>query len=320
MKIDLCVCTHNPKPELFTLILTAIANQTLSKDIYQVLVIDNNSNPPILESNLRPLATAGITYQLLQEPRLGILYARALAGAVATGDAVLFVDDDNELMPDYLETAIDILASHPEIGFFGGKLRSGIAIDALWLKTLSGYLGIKDCGDLPISKCIVGDYEWGEWEPPTAGAVVRIEVLQQYFKTLKSIPSESIFGRQGSEGLLSSEDSLIAKCCYDLGLACAYQPRLQLIHHIDPIRLKFNYFVKLMFGYGRSYVLFRKAIDRDLDNNVIVSLLKGIKNLIVNRFPPQYLICLLAKEAGFIYESWRSLWPKVAIPNPDKST
>jgi glycosyltransferase involved in cell wall biosynthesis len=306
MPIDVCICTHNPRLEVFTLILTAIANQTLSKDDYQVWIIDNASNPAISDSDLTPLKTAGITYQLLSEPRLGIMYARELAGQAVTGDTVLFVDDDNELMPNYLEIAVNILESHPEIGFFGGKLLSDIKIDyPQWMNELSGYLGIKDCGDEAISKCLEGDYRWGEWEPPTAGGVVRKQVLQKYFETLRSMPLNLVIGRQGNRGLLSSEDSLIAKCCYDLGFACAYQPRLQLIHHINEDRLQFGYFVRFLFNYGRSYVLLRKAIKQCIEDNIFVSIAIAFKNWTKKGFSIRYLICLLAREVGFLYELWR---------------
>lgn len=307
MKIDICICTHNPRLEILTIVLNAIANQTIGKDNYQVWIIDNGSSPPLSTTDIKQLATAGITYNLLCEPRLGIMYARELASRATTGDVVIFVDDDNELMPNYLEVAADILASHPEIGFFGGKLLSGIKVEyPNWMNELFGYIGIKDCGDLPISRCLKGDYDWGEWEPPTAGSVVRRQVLQRYFEKLKLIPPDLVIGRQGSQGLLSSEDSLIAKCCYELGLECAYQPQLQLIHHISDRRLQFGYFVRLLFNYGRSYVLLRKAMGQRVDNNALISVAKALKWWLEKSISLEYLICVLAKEVGFVYELWRS--------------
>ncbi len=308
MPIDVCICTHNPRLEIFTLILTAIANQTLSKDNYQVWVIDNASHPPIGDRELTPLAQSGITYHLLQEPRLGNMYARQVAAKVIPGESLVFVDDDNELSLNYLEIAVEILAKHPEIGYFGGKLLSGIKVAyPEWMEPALPYIGIKDAGDQEISQRLEGNYYWGNWEPPGAGSVVRKNVLQKYFETLEKLPQNLVLGRQGIKGLLSCEDSLIAKCSYDLGLQCSYQPKLKLIHHIKPERLQFNYFFKLLFNYGRSYVLLNRAIEQKIEHDVVIESFKAFKSWINRSISLDYLICILAKEAGIIYERWQ-LW------------
>jgi glycosyltransferase involved in cell wall biosynthesis len=300
MSIDVCICTHNPRLELFTIVLTAIANQTLSKDAYQVWIIDNASNPPISNSDLAPLAQAGVTYHLLHEPRLGTMYARELASQAIPGEALILVDDDNELLPDYLENAIEILDRHPEIGYFGGKLLSGIKVDyPKWMEELLPYLGIKNLGDNPISKCIEGDYYWGEWEPPCAGAVVRKVVLQQYFKNLQKLAPNLVLGRRGKQGLLSMADSWLANCAYELGLECAYQPKLQLIHHINPERLKFEYLFKLLYNYGRSDVILKRILDRPIRSNSIEAISEKIEWWQQGGISIGYFICLIALEAGF---------------------
>ncbi len=307
MSIDICICVHNPMPAIFHLVLTAITKQTLAKDAYRVSVIDNASDPPINQLDLVLLAQSGINYQLLSEPRLGIMYARKLASKSITGDSLIFVDGDNELAPDYLEIAIGILDRYPQIGYFGGRLLSGVTANyPQWMEKLFPYLGIKDYGDTEISNCIQGDYYWGEWEPPTAGAVVRKVVLKRYLETLDQLPLDLVIGRQGSKGLLSCEDSLIAKCSYDLGLQCSYQPALKLNHYVDPDRLQFSYLFKLLFNYGRSYVLLRKAIKQKIEYNTLLEATRTLKWYIKNSISLPYLICLLAKESGILYERWQS--------------
>jgi glycosyltransferase involved in cell wall biosynthesis len=304
--IDVCICTHNPRLPVFTRILTAIANQTLSKDAYQVWIIDNASDPPISDRDLAPLAEAGVTYHLLQEPRLGTMYARELASQAIPGDALILVDDDNELLPNYLEVAVEILDRHPEIGYFGGKLLSGIqATYPQWMEQLLPYLGIKDEGDEPIAKCIEGDYYWGKWEPPGAGAVIRKVVLAKYFDSLRQLPPDLVIGRQGKKGLLSLADSWLAHCAYQLGLECAYQPRLQLIHHINPERLQLEYFLRLLYGYGRSHVILRRIIDRPIppiQNDAVYQHLERWQNSSIS---VGYFVCLLAWEAGYNNELFR---------------
>ncbi len=300
MPLDVCICTHNPKLEILAVALKAIANQTLSKDAYQVWIIDNASDPPISDRDLDILAQAGVNYQLLQQPRLGTMYARELASQVIPGEAIVLVDDDNELSPNYLEVAIDILDRQPEIGYFGGKLLSGIKVSyPNWMEQLLPYLGIKDEGDEPISKCIEGEYYWGKWEPPCAGAVIRKVVLQRYFENLQRLAPNVAIGRQGKQGLLSMADSWLASCAYELGLACSYQPRLQLVHHVNPERLKFEYFFRLLYNYGRSDVILRRILDRQININKIESIAEKVRWWENGAISIGYLACLLAVEAGF---------------------
>ncbi len=304
--VDICICTHNPRLLVFTGILTAIANQTLSKDAYQVWIIDNASDPPISDRDLAPLAQAGVTYHLLHEPRLGTMYARELASQAIPGDALILVDDDNELCPNYLEVAVEILDRHPEIGYFGGKLLSGIQVAyPQWMEQLLPYLGIKDEGDEPISKCIVGDYYWGNWEPPGAGAVVRKVVLQKYFDALHQLPPDLVIGRQGKTGLLSLADSWIAYCTYQLGLECAYQPRLQLVHHINPERLQLEYFLRLLYNYGRSHIILRRIIDRPIQPVQNQAISQHLERWQGSDISVGYFICLMAWEAGYHDELFR---------------
>jgi hypothetical protein len=298
--LDVCICTHNPKPELFTLILKAIANQTLSKDAYQVWIVDNASNPAISEDDLSPLAQVGVIYHLLREERLGTMYARELISQAVPGESLVLVDDDNELLPNYLEVAANILENHPEIGYFGGKLLSGIKVDyPEWMNEVLPYLGIKDEGDEPISKRIEGDYYWGNWEPPCAGAVIRKVVLQKYFEELQKLPPNLVLGRQGKKGLLSMADSWLAHCTYQIGLECSYQPQLQLIHHIDPERLKVEYFLRLLYNYGRSDVIFKRILNQPIQENAIESISQKIGWWRGKGISTAYFLCLMAWEAGF---------------------
>ena len=299
MRLDVCICTHNPRIEILAIALKAIANQTLSKGAYQVWIIDNASEPPICEQDLAPLVQAGVSYHLFQESRLGTMYARELASKIIPGEAIVLVDDDNELAPNYLETAIEILDRHPEIGYFGGKLLSGIKVSyPKWMDQLLPYLGIKDEGDEAISKYIEGEYYWGKWEPPCAGAVIRKVVLQKYFENLQRLAPNVEIGRKGKQGLLSMADSWLASCAYELGLFCSYQPRLQLIHHINPERLKFEYFFRLLYNYGRSDVILSRILDRKIKLNKVESIEEKVTWWEKGSISTGYLTCLLAVEAG----------------------
>jgi glycosyltransferase involved in cell wall biosynthesis len=315
MKIDVCICTHNPRTKILEIVLQGIANQTLSKNDFQVWVIDNGSHPSINRQELSILEVAGVKCHLIVEPQLGIMYARRRAIIETKGDILVFVDDDNELADNYLEIVAEIANSRPEIGCFGGKLLLSSDLNyPLWIEPILPYLAIKDLGDTEITECAD---KWGVWEPPTAGMAVRREVVAFYLQRLENLPQDLLLGRQGRKGLLSSEDSLIARGTYPLGLSCSYQPRLKLTHHLNPDRFKLFYMVKLGYGYGRSNVL----LDRALNIPVLPMSIKDLYGFISSRLQwrwreassIEHLLCTLAWDLGYIYERQRNLTTHLTI-------
>ncbi|MDQ6632059.1 MAG: glycosyltransferase family 2 protein [Verrucomicrobiota bacterium] len=277
--------------------MEALGRQTLAKNLFHVWIIDNGSEPSLHDAQMQPLRQAEVTYSILPEPRLGNVFAREKAITSTSGEWIVFVDDDNELADDYLASVMEIIARTPQLGAFGGKLllAGNICVPA-WVVPLLANLAIKDCGDQVISSCAA---YWGPWEPPTAGAAVNRRVLNAYLEKMKMGKGSDKLGRKGKKGLLSSEDSLMMRGAFNLGLYCAYQPRLKLKHHIEPRRFRFGYLVRLMYNYGRSHVI----LDRSLGHPVPRAKIKRALKL-MTRFPKSRLkICRLAWDWGYFFES-----------------
>lgn len=255
--IDVCICTHNPRRDILSLVLNSLARQSVGAG-FRVLVIDNASSQLLLDSMLEPVRKIGATARLVQEPSLGISRARLRAVVETSSDWVLFVDDDNELSPNYIAEGLAFIQQHPEVGCFGGKLLLAKNLNpARWVVPFLPYLGIKDVGD----ETLIGRSErWEPHEPPTAGAFVCRRVLDEFHK--RSLEGNEVFrlGRQGRHKLSSCEDSLIMRDAYRLNLSNAYYPKLVLYHHLEPRRFRFRYLVRLMHGYGVSHVILESIL------------------------------------------------------------
>ena len=300
MDLDVCLCTHNPRPDTFRRVLEALARQTYPVHRFRVWIVDNCCDPPITEAWLGPLQAGGITWAIVREPRLGIAYAREQAIRATTGEWVVFVDDDNELFDDYLTCAAAIVRAHPRLGCFGGKLLLPLGSRvARWARPLLPYLAIKDHGEAPITRYST---QWGKWEPPTAGAVVCRRVLDLYVESLARWTSLRL-GRKGRNGLLSAEDSLMMRGAVRLQLQCSYQPQLRLWHHIDPARLKFLYLMRLLYSYGRSDVLLEHALGNRIGHARPRHLLRLLTQVPKSREGA----CRLAHGWGFYVESLKWL-------------
>ncbi|MDD9908819.1 MAG: glycosyltransferase [Ahrensia sp.] len=248
-RVSLIVCTHNPRPHLIEACLSAIGAQTMDHSSFELLIVDNNCNPPLDHERMEALARRPVN--LLREKRPGLTYARVCGFNHAQSDIITFADDDNELFPDYLERVVEIADSEPDLGVFGGKCLAKLEKDIG--KTMTRFLpmlGVRDEGDESLTG---PGKEWGPHEPIGAGIVVRRPVADAYVEFVEQSVGTGQLGRTGSQ-LLSGEDSLISRLADKLGYLCGYRPQLKLHHFMEARRLSWSYLTKLMKGHGISYV------------------------------------------------------------------
>ncbi|HTO82132.1 MAG TPA: glycosyltransferase [Methylomirabilota bacterium] len=255
--LQVCLCTHNPRLDVFERVLESLACQTIGPRAFEVVVIDNGSTPPVSLPECRRVL-GPVPVRVVREPRPGLAAARARGVAVTDAEWLVLVDDDTELMPDYLECALRIIAQNPGLGCFGGKLLlpDDIVPDA-WMRPLLGFLAIRDAGDEPITACA---NSWGVWEPPAAGAVVRRPLLERYRAIVAENKLADRLGRKGTRSFGAGEDALLMRGAYDVHLSASYQPSLRLTHHIDRSRLTFRYLLGLMYGHGRSRIVLERVL------------------------------------------------------------
>lgn len=250
MTFDVCICTHSPNITVLRQTLEALAQQTLSKDRFRILIVDNASEPRLNPEDFSQVRQAGCEIRLVHEEHLGVAFARIRAMKESAARAIVFVDDDNFLDSRFLENAEQILEKYPDVGCFSGKIKvaPGVIVPK-WIVPLMGGLAIRDAGDDPI---IDWFHEgWVPWLPvATASMVVTREVIDAFFREHARRPSFTRFGRRGRSGLLSGEDYFIALSAAKADKKCGYFPDLLMWHCLDARRLTFRYMLKLWFSYG----------------------------------------------------------------------
>ena len=261
-QIEICLCTHNPRRATLDLVLRSIAAQNVPAGEVRFLLVDNASSPAVPEAVLAPLRERGFSCRLVQEHRLGIFHARNRAMRESNLPLILWVDDDTEFPPDHVAKCLAIARQHPEIGCFGGKLRLGPECQyPAWTVSLHPWLAIIDRGEEPITN---KTDQWGHWEPPTAGAVVRRAVITCYLDFVDRLPPAYSIGQVGGENLMRGEDSLLMRMADRAGYASSYQPSLWGFHHLDHRRFRLRFLLRLLYGYGRSYVRLERIFGHEL--------------------------------------------------------
>ena len=291
--VSVILCTYNPRMDLLEWALDSIEQQTLSKEKFELIVVDNNSEPPVVEQVLKEGRSTRL--RLIRESRQGLSFARCAGITAAGADLLVFVDDDNHLAPDYLETALRIAAEEPGIGLYGGIAR-GVFESPVpkWKEKLLPYLGVRDYGPGPITS--KNEY-WGKWEPIGAGMVARRDVAEEFLRMVEDSLIAGELGRKG-ESLLSGEDSLFARLANGLGYSCSYQPALKLSHFIKESRLEYFYLARTLKGHGRSFVLLQRVTGKEVEEPETMSMY----HLLVRRFFSR--IRSWGLRAGIIHWFW----------------
>lgn len=249
--LSVVICTHNPSKARLYRVLEALANQSLIKSRWELVVVDNCSKPPVSSWLLFDNALGGNS-RITAESELGLTPAR-LAGIKATsGPIIVFVDDDNVLDGDYLSTAVNMFEDEPHVGVAGGIIEGEFETQPHgWAEPYLHLLGVRNFGERPMRALVYNLV--GPWEPIGAGMVIRRPVVERYLEIAED-PLRRRLDRVG-QGVGSCGDTDMARCATDLGCFMAYEPRLHITHVIPAARLRFGYFLRLCRNLKRSGIL-----------------------------------------------------------------
>jgi len=119
--ISVVVPTLN-RAELLSRTIDHVESQTVSRDRYEVIVVDNNST----DDTQRVLAEKADCYPNLRftcQTQPGAAAARNAGMACAEGDLILFIDDDIEADPELIESHLRYHAGHSD-GSVVGTIRT----------------------------------------------------------------------------------------------------------------------------------------------------------------------------------------------------
>ncbi len=246
MKLSVIICAHRPRESFLSRTLAALRTQTLPVEEWELLLVDNASEPPLAESwdlGWQPNA------RHLREPQLGLTHARLHGIAEARGELFVFVDDDNVLTADYLEQVWRCGQRTPWLGAWGGQVDPEFVDgDApAWTKDFWFYLAVR-----PVAKVMWCNFPGPNCSPVGAGMCVRREVARAYAELCRNDPRRSNLGRRGNS-MASHEDTDMVYTATTIGLGFGLFPELRLTHLIPATRLTETYLLKLIYDSHRSY-------------------------------------------------------------------
>lgn len=251
-RISVIVCTHNPREELLKRTLASIKWQSLDRHEWELLVIDNKSDDNVADRFDISWHPNG---RHVREESLGLTYARLRGIREATGELLVFVDDDNVLKNNYIEVALNICRDWPILGAWGGGIEPEYEVEPFeWSKPYLGMLAIRS-----VEKDLWSN-DLNNWsaQPWGAGLCVRKCVALKYLQEVEVDPIRRALDRSG-KSLSSCGDIDLVHTCPELGLGFGLFPCLSLLHIIPKGRLTEDYLVRIHEGTISS-LLVLKAI------------------------------------------------------------
>jgi GT2 family glycosyltransferase len=248
VEISVVITTLNPNAERLRRTLHGLAEQILPCDRWEIILVDNASEPP-----MRPSAyEQHSNLILLREDRLGSTFGRLKAVEECNGEFVVVVDDDCVLNSDYLAQTAAIFARLPKLGVGGGRrLPEWVDRDPEpWVEEFYPLLALDAAPG--VGEMVAAASSLPDHTPIGAGMIARKKALEPWVRYCRSA-STPVAGRVGKE-LISAEDHDMVLHAARAGWHIGFFPDLVLRHLIPAGRLSREYLARLNRDTNLSFI------------------------------------------------------------------
>jgi len=120
LKISIVVCTRNRGKPLREMMDSLVAMTVPDGLDWELVMVDNGSTddtPQIIDSYADALPLIHV-----REDQAGLSFARNRGVATASGDYIIWTDDDVRVQPDWMAAYVRAFKDHPDGAYFGGRI------------------------------------------------------------------------------------------------------------------------------------------------------------------------------------------------------
>ena len=239
VRLTIVIATYN-RAEQLMITLRSVAAQTADKAIWECVVVDNNSKDHTrgnIEQFIADNPSLNIRYCL--ETKQGLSHARNAGISNAQGDIIAFIDDDEHIVPEFVDSYIDLFDSVPQAMSAGGKIIAEYPSGRP--KWMSKY----------AEEPIANPMDFGETIKPFPKGRIpgggNMAMRRTAFEKIGVF--DTTLGRTGKK-LSGGEESDLFERMKSKGMECYYVPRAVLYHIIPESKLNRDYFSRLAFNNG----------------------------------------------------------------------
>ncbi|MFB2922512.1 glycosyltransferase family 2 protein [Aerosakkonema funiforme] len=233
--ISAIICTHNRDSYL-----GAAIDSLLAQDFgdFEIVVVDNASSDrtrAVVESR------SGVKY--IYEPVTGLSVARNTGAQAASGQILVYLDDDAVASPHWLSVLYAAYRDNEKLAIAGGKVTLIWPLGYTpppWLSEgLAGNLGAYDLGDNVVYI----------QNPGLTPRGLNYSIRRTFLERIGGFNVN--LGRVGKK-LLSNEELLMTEQALKLGWQVAYIPDALVGHNVAPERLNQSWFLNRSWWQGIS--------------------------------------------------------------------
>ena len=249
-KLTLVIATYNRGHKL-TVTLDSLLCQTLPADLWEVVVVNNNSTDDTA-GRFAEYAAAHpeLDVRMVNEMRQGVSAARNRGVAESRGEYIVVIDDDEVVVPRFLEEYYELFESRKDVSAAGGRILSRMESEPpAWMSkyTERAIAGVLDLGD-QVTEFPAGKFFGG------GNHGFRRSIAERYGGYDVSL------GRCGGK-LLAGEEKEFFMRLKSGGEKIIYLPDAVIYHLINPERLTRGYFERLCRNIGVSERMRTKSVS-----------------------------------------------------------
>lgn len=245
------ICTYNGERTIKKAIDSIIYQTKYNELVDKLIIVDNNSKDNTKQVvNNYSTEKYNIIYSF--EKKQGLSNARLNGVNMSHSEWIIFVDDDNELMDNWLIESKAYIDANENIGAFNGVVvpkfdyelndTEATVLNVIYKGLACTHINEKDI-DILAKKHPNG-------KPFGAGLVIKASCL----KKLSTEGWLTLKGRTKNI-LTSGEDTEMCDYVIKQGYNTGYNPKMLLYHYIPKFRLTKGYAIKLYSSFAYSYYL-----------------------------------------------------------------
>lgn len=283
MQVSVIVCTYNRSILLEKLLDSLVAMSVPDGIIWELLVVDNNSNDGSKDVAKRYIDRLPLVYHF--EIQQGKCYALNRGLKEANGELLLFLDDDVQVVSDWL-CRFSGVAEDRRYDWFGGRVKPD------WREGPPGWYRAETA---PAFRGYFGDYDLGvrshayiEGEKLPLGA--SLGVRRRVFDRVGGFRVD--LGPRGRLRGVGDETELLTRAI-GAGFKGWYVGDAAVIHHVGVERLRLSGMVN--YGIGKGLNQYRAGVDTERTGSIWRAgsqLLRGVYQLAKGR-SDRMRLCLI---------------------------